>query len=150
MYEILLFVHVLSAILWIGGVAALLWTVRDARAREGAAGADPTLERVERLLMVYIAGPLLVVVSGIAMVIVSDAWSFSQPWVYLALGLFVVGAAVFSTASGAETQIKAARAAGTVASAEYAGLQSRFLNRSGLATAILAAVVILMVFKPGI
>ena len=150
MYEFLLFIHVLSAIIWIGGVVALLLTVRDARAREGAAGADPALERVERLLTVYVAGPLLVVASGIAMVIQSDAWSFSQPWVYLALGLFVVGSGVFGTASGTERQIKAARAAGTIGSDEYAILQSRFLSRAGLATAILAAVVVLMVFKPGI
>lgn len=36
---------------------------------------------------IFTPAPLLVIATGITMAIMNDAWDFSQPWVYLAMGL---------------------------------------------------------------
>ena len=149
MYELLVLIHVLSAVVWIGGVIALFVMIQYTRRNEGAVAADTVLARVERLLMFYLAGPIVVLASGITLVAVSDAWSFSQPWIYLAIAVFIIGGAVYGTSGGAERGIKAAREAGRVATDEYATLQGRYMRSAWLGTAILAAIEILMVFKPG-
>lgn len=83
------------------------------------------------------------------MVSVSDAWSFSQLWVYLALILFLTGSVVFG-AAGAEKKIKAVREAGKVEGDEYSRVQGLYMRSAWLSMAVFASVVILMVFKPGV
>jgi uncharacterized membrane protein len=148
-YDLLVFIHVFSAVLWIGGVIGLLVMVQYTRKHEGAVAADPVVARVERLLLFYVAGPVLVLASGITMVAVSDAWSFSEPWVYLAIALFVVGTVVAGTAGGAERETRAARESGEVDGAALERLQGRYLRSVWASIVILASIEVLMVFKPG-
>ena len=150
MYSLLVFVHVFTAVLWIGGVIGMFVIVQNTRKHEGAAAADRVAARVERLLQFYLVGPVVVLASGITMVAVSDAWAFSQPWVYLAIATFVIGTVVGGSASGMERKIKAARKAGEVEGASFAVLQGRYLRSMWASIAILASVELFMVFRPGI
>lgn len=148
MYDILLVIHILSAVVWIGGVVGFLVMVQDAKRRDGVGAADAILQRVERLMMPYLAGPLLVLATGITMVVMSDAWSFSQAWVLIALGLFVVGSLAFGGGRNAEKELEVARSEGDLAT--ISDLSSRFVRSAGWSMAILASVEIFMVFKPGV
>jgi len=147
-YTLLVFVHVFSAVVWIGGVIGMFWVIQYTRRREGATEADRVLERVERLAQYYLVGPVLVLASGITMVAVSKAWRFSQTWVYLAIIVFIVGTVVYGTSAGPQRRIKAAREAGEVRGEEFSRLQGRYMRSAWIGTAILASIEVLMVFKP--
>src|SRR4051794_38351974 len=104
LYDWLLFLHVLAAMVWLGGgilLAALATRVLRARRPE----------EVERFLAnLRVIGPLVLAPATIAvpglgvwMVLDSTAWGFGQLWVQLALGLFaaafVIGPAVVGRAA---------------------------------------------------
>lgn len=95
LYGVLKFIHVLSVVLWIGGVAALwITTLRIARA-----GDYPTVARLLPVGMTYgqrVVGPTsgLVLITGIWMAIIGHL--FSQPFVGIGMtGIlvhFILGA----------------------------------------------------------
>jgi hypothetical protein len=86
LYELLLFLHIVATIIWIG--AGFLSLVLGT---SYAAGDDePAMQRFlrdqERLAVrLFIPASLAVVLLGIALVIESDAWSFDQLWIVLGL-----------------------------------------------------------------
>jgi uncharacterized membrane protein len=149
-YDWLFFLHVLGAMIWVGGVALLNVLVADVLRRD-----DPDdVARFSRTLRTI--GPALlapsmlaVLVFGIWMVVDSDAWDFDQAWVWLAIVAFVVmflvGAAFQSrSALGAE------RASASGDHAE-AGRQLRtWAWGMRLMLVLLVLVAWDMVFKPGL
>jgi uncharacterized membrane protein len=150
MYDWLLFLHVIAAMVWVGGgvvVAALATRVLR----------DPAPEAVGRFVgTLRVIGPLVlapatvaVVGLGVWMVLDSTAWSFSQLWVQLALGLFaaafLVGAAYQSRAA-----IKADRAATAGDHDEARRQLGRWALGYGLIVLLLIAATWDMVFKPGL
>jgi hypothetical protein len=85
-YELFLFVHLSASIVWIGAgvLSLLLATTYDRESDEVAI--KRFLHDQEWLAMrLFVPASLLVVVMGIAMVIESDAWSFSYLWIVLGL-----------------------------------------------------------------
>jgi uncharacterized membrane protein len=108
LYDWLLFLHVLAAMVWVGGGVAL--AVLAARVlRDPDEAAVPRFTRSLRALGPLVLAPatIAVVALGVALVLESDAWDFGQLWVQLGLGLFaaafLVGAAFQSRAAlGAE------------------------------------------------
>jgi uncharacterized membrane protein len=104
LYDTLLFLHILAAMVWVGG-AVLLGVL----ARSVLSSGQP--EEVERFLATLrFVGPRVlapatigVAALGIWMVLNSAAWDFGQTWVQLALVLlgtaFVIGAAYQSRAA---------------------------------------------------
>ena len=97
-YELLLFVHILAAIVWIG--AGLLIQVQAHRANkiDDTEGLKRILDDVGALSnTIFIPASLTVVVMGVLLVIESDAWAFDQLWIVLGLiGYF----ATFGTGIG--------------------------------------------------
>jgi uncharacterized membrane protein len=113
LYDWLLFLHVLAAMVWVGGgVMLALGSVRALR--------DPDPDAIGRFTRgLRVAGPLVLAPAtisvlglGLGMVFDSPAWGFDQLWVRLGLGLFVaafvVGAAWQSRAGIAATRAAAA------------------------------------------
>jgi uncharacterized membrane protein len=98
LYELLLFVHISAAIVWIG--AGLLIQVQAHRANktDDKDGLKRILDDVGALSnTVLIPASLTVVVMGVLLVIESDAWTFDQLWIVLGLiGYF----ATFGTGIG--------------------------------------------------
>ena len=89
LYEWLLFLHILAAMIWVGGLvllnvlAALVLRSGD---RESVARLIATLRVVGPATLA--PSMIGVVVFGIWLVIDSDAWGFGQTWIVLALVLF--------------------------------------------------------------
>lgn len=151
MYEVLILIHILAGIAWIGGGLVQQLAVTQARKRGGPLEADRQivgLEWMERFI--YIPAPVLVLVTGLTMVIVNDGWDFSQMWVYLAIGLAVVAGVLGGAVGGRlEKSMAALRDGGLVAEPEYGRVLRSTLNTGWLELAVMVGLVALMVFKPG-
>ena len=86
LYELLLFVHILATVVWLGaGFLSLVLAIwYDRESDEGAI--RRFLVDQERLApRLFVPSSLVVVVMGIALVIESDAWGFDQLWIVLGL-----------------------------------------------------------------
>jgi uncharacterized membrane protein len=146
MYDLLVIIHILSAMVWVGGGFVLVAVERHAHKRGGQAGLVRTMTELEWVDdWIFTPAPLLVIATGVTMVIVSDAWAFSQPWIYLALILIVLE---FVAGYRDLERLKKAREAG-VEAPEFAAALKAYMRFAPLAIAMLGAVVVLMVFKPG-
>lgn len=146
MYELVVVLHILAAIAWIGSGFLLILGFGRIRSAEGPAAVDQTMVRMEPTTsLIFVVAPPVVLLTGIGMVLWNEAWDFSQVWVYLALGLFVVTAILGGGVSGRmEKEMKEARESGTDAS----DVLARFLKVGWLEMVILVAIVALMVYKP--
>jgi uncharacterized membrane protein len=146
MYELLVVVHILSGMAWLGGASVMLLGLRGIRTTEGHIAADRTMASLDKTMgWIFGLAPFLLIATGVTMVAVREAWRFSQMWVYLAIFLFVA-AAILGGVLGdrLEKQMKQAREDGTTAPAAF----DRFLRLGSIEMAILPAIVFLMVYKP--
>ncbi|MCW2920790.1 MAG: putative integral rane protein [Thermoleophilia bacterium] len=156
MREVLLFAHLAGLLALTAGVGASL-ACKLAAARAGSAAAVLALlttanGAVRRCAM---PGSFLLLASGIGLVAVSHgAWSMTEPWILGAIALWfasaVVGIRLHAPRSRLARELTADLAAtdapvsGRVRSLVRGGLPASLLD-----TALLAAMVALMVFKPG-
>ena len=90
-YELLLFVHVTMAVIWVGGGLMMQFFILRASmsgdpARLAAVGADIKwiADRV------FIAASLLAFVSGVLLVIESDFYGFGDDWIVIGLALYAI------------------------------------------------------------
>ena len=147
-YELLLFVHIVAAIIWLG--AGFLLHVQSHRATK--AGDDQALERIaldatQLSTGLFIPASLTVLVMGVLLVI-DGPWTFSDLWIVLGLvgylATFLTGVLVMKPGSE--------RIAGML---EHDGMTRetaleirRFLTRARVDTLVLYLVVAVMVLKP--
>ena len=149
LYDWLLLGHVLSAMVWVGGGLMLVFVARRAQAaadQRAIVDFGQSLSYLgPRVLAPSVAG---VVVFGVWMVLDSAAWDFSQAWILIAIGLFVVaflvGAVYLSRVALALVRSRGADA----------GVSRALLDRWLLGYAVVLLVLVLivadMVFKPGV
>ncbi len=147
----LLFVHVLSAMVWLGGGLTLMlagFRARSSARPEAVAEFAGTVPFVG--LRVLMPSVIVLLVTGIWQVLASSAWSFSQLWVRLALGLFILAflvGAVYLSRVG----IGLARAtADNRHASEGTALLNRWLVGYVVVLALLVVAVWDMIFKPGL
>lgn len=149
-YEILKYLHVLAAIIWLGG-AALFNVLGTQIKNEG----DPKeLEsfgrRIEWFGQRYFTPfSVLVLGFGLGMVVQSDVWSMSDPWIGIGmLGIvstIIAGAGFLGPASGRLAKAMAAGAPQSEVNAQV----GRILLVARVDLLILFLIVADMVFKPG-
>jgi uncharacterized membrane protein len=146
LYNVLLFVHVLAAMAWLGGGLVLL--LMAARLRQSP-DETATFARLLPFIGIRLLMPAVVLlpVTGIWMVLDDSDWSFRQAWVRIALGLFVIAFAVGAVYLS-RVGIRMARAAGG-APTELLALVSRWMAGYAIVLVVLLLVVADMVFKPG-
>src|SRR4051794_25377808 len=85
-YEFLLFIHIGAAIIWIGaGLLSLMLATRYDRESDEAAITRFLHDQEWLAMRLFVPASLTVVVFGIALVVESDAWSFSYLWIVLGL-----------------------------------------------------------------
>jgi uncharacterized membrane protein len=104
LYEWLMFLHVLAAMIWVGGLVLLI-TLSALLLRSGdhdaVARFSGSLRRIGPLTLA--PATIAVVSLGIGLVLDSSEWHFSQGWIVLALALFaaafVIGAVFQSRAA---------------------------------------------------
>jgi uncharacterized membrane protein len=148
LFKILLFVHILAAMVWVGGTVMLAFISSRVEKTGDAA------YRARFATTAGVVGPIigtsagLVLASGIWMVLDSDGIELSQTWVWLGLAGFlisaIVGAAYFGPASG---KIVKALEAGQVEEADRRAKQFNAVARLNLL--LLIVIVGVMVFQPG-
>lgn len=151
MYELLIVIHVLAGIAWVGGGLTNQLAIREARRSDGAVAADRQIVALGWMeKYIYIPAPILVLLTGLTMVAVNDAWRFSQPWVYLALTLLVL-AGILGGAVGSrlEKRMESLREEDRVASSDYEQVLAKTLNSGWLELALMVGLILLMVYKPG-
>jgi len=145
-------VHVLSAMVWVGG--GLMLSLIGARARSSS---DPrAIADFARLLpfvgiRVLMPAVILVLLTGVALVFADSEFNFSQLWVLLALALFAVAfliGAVYLSRVAIQLDRATAGQGQTVAGA--AALLNRWLVGYWIVLAVLLVAVGDMVFKPGL
>lgn len=146
MYEAIVTIHILSGFAWVGGGFALMLGARNIKAAEGQATADQVVGVFERTTnLLFGIAPPLVLITGIAQVLMSEQHDWSDLWIILASGLFIVSAIMGAGVSGRlEKQLKEAREAGR----SLPDVFDRWLRMGWLEMVVLVAIVALMVFKP--
>jgi uncharacterized membrane protein len=150
LYDWLKFLHVLAAMIWLGGVVAVTVLAGNVL-RSGTHDAVDRFVVSLRVLGPLTLGPasLAVLGFGIWLVLDSEAWNLGQAWIILALTIvaaaFVVGGVIVG---------RAARDAQRAASAGDRNEATRQLRRWswGMRLILLLLVVATweMVFKPGL
>jgi len=148
MYELAIFLHILAGIAWFGtGLFFQLHTNRLRSVSGGGEVADVMESFSWTEKWIFIPAPVLVLATGIVMVVSNDAWAFSQPWVYLALSLWVAEAIMGGAVGGKLlARISETRTDG----GDVSSLVDRYLSLAWIDVAILTAILYLMVFKPGV
>lgn len=151
-YNELKFVHVLAAIVWVGGAAtaqvyALLAVRTNDPVRVAAFAGDTEFVGTR----IFLPAALILLVSGILTVRASSgAWTFGQGWVQF--GMVVIALSVLTGAGflGPESgRIAKATKAGGVESPEVQARIRRIFLVSRVELVLLLAVVFDMVVKPG-
>lgn len=148
-YELLKTLHVLAAVVWVGGAVTLQLFAMRAQGSDDPmrlAGFAKDAEWVGT--RVFIPASLLLVVLGVWMVI--DSWSFGQTWILLGIGgygfSFLVGSFFLGPESGRIGKMMDER--GPADGEVMARIQRIFLV-SRVEMFVLLFVVAVMVFKPG-
>jgi hypothetical protein len=149
MYELIKYVHVICAIIWVGGAFfAQLLAVRASRST------DPTdLPKIGASIAylgqrVFLPASILLFVAGI--ILVTQRWAFSNVWVSISMVLWLASALVGSLYLGpTSAKVGAMFAAeGPTSVAARAGLGRLFLV-ARLELVSFAIIVFMMVVKPG-
>ncbi|HEY8169752.1 MAG TPA: DUF2269 family protein [Candidatus Limnocylindria bacterium] len=149
MYQLLLFVHIVCAVVWVGGaVYTQILAVIAARST------DPTeLPRLARHFevigsRVFIPAAVALLVAGAAMTV--QAWSFGQAWIALSVGLWVLSAVAGAIYLGPRAKrVADLFDAEGPTSKQGRDLLDRVFLVSRLELVSFAVIIALMVFKPG-
>lgn len=152
LYPWLVLLHVLAAMLWIGGSVAL--NVLGTRAR---ASGDPA-SRVEFVRSLSYVGPRVlapsvaaVIVFGAWMVLTNGAWSFGQPWILAGLALWLVSLLFGGVYLGrVGIQMQRAVETGGGDAPDTRQLLGRWILGSRVLLLLLLVIAWDMVFKPGL
>ena len=142
-YRLLLVVHVLAGMAWLGG--GLVIQITGLRAFR--LGGRPAVDRVRSDLSwadtwLAVPAPLVVVGTGLAMVVVNTGWRLAQTWIWTSLAMIAVYQALALT-RGAHLYRQQEKGRGDQ--------PTRSLFRLGnVLLALLTGIVVLMVFKPGV
>jgi uncharacterized membrane protein len=147
-YDWLLFVHVLMAMLWLGGTAVLSVLAGRLARSEDAGAIARFLESLQVIGPLMLAPPpALLLGAGIWMALRS--WSFGQGWLALGLSLFALSFLV-----GAVFQSRAAIAATRAAAAGDSDAASRWLRRWVWGARLILLLLVVatwdMTLKPGL
>lgn len=153
MFKVMLFLHLLTAIFAIGPLVHAVTT-----ASRGLRRSDPeAIAASSRMTKLYAGASILTVIFGFGLMSSTSPYtgkkvaSFSEPWIWISLGLWVIAAGVATAVvvpaldkasdsfklAGAETEVASPSAVARVAAS------------GGVVGILMAVVVALMVWQPG-
>jgi uncharacterized membrane protein len=146
------FLHVVAAIVWVGGGFMLVMVGLRIRSTANPQ-AMAELGRTIPYVGIRVLGPawIVLLITGVWMVLSSASWRFTQFWVLLGIGLFAVAflvGAIFMSQAGVRLE-RAAREADSH-KANLSSLFQRWLLGYSVILAVLLVAVWDMVFKPGV
>lgn len=149
MYQLLVYIHIVSGMIWVGGAAYVqFYGIRV------SGSSDPTeLPRFARHIeflgqRVFVPAAILILATGAVMTV--QAWDFGQAWIAGAIGLWIASA----VAGAVYLAPRAKRAAELFETEGPTSVGGRDLVRrmfivSRLELVSFAVIIGLMVFKPG-
>ncbi|MGH2750677.1 MAG: DUF2269 family protein [Actinomycetota bacterium] len=148
MYEFLLFIHVLMAIVWVGGTIHLqIIGTRLASANDAVQLAGFTKQAEWIGTRVLTPASILIVIAGVIMTL--DRWNFEQLWIIIGLAgfgySFVNGAFFLGPLSGKTNKLIEERG---VEDAEVQGNIRKLFTYGRIELVILIVVVWAMTMKP--
>ncbi len=144
-HEWLLFIHILSGVVFVGGAVTLgVQAVRAGRAPR------QFLDAAELAGRAIGVGAVLTLLSGIALVLESDVWSFSMGFVLFGIATIVISGVVDALYFRKRTVAieSAIETGGPDSPVVQAGLQ-RLARVNAIVILLYIAVIWAMVFKPG-
>ena len=148
MYEWLLYVHILAAVIWVGG-AVFVQVLAVRVTRSGQPEELPVFARHVEALgnWLFMPAAVLLLISGAAMTY--QVWNFGQGWIVAAIGLWVLSAVIGAIylAPRAKRAAKLFESEGPT-SPEAVRLVGRMFLVSRLELLSFAIAIGLMVFKP--
>ena len=148
-YEWLLALHILMAVIWVGGGFAGQILVSRMRTSDPATMVKTALQLEWVGMHVFLPASLVLLLAGIGMVL-EGQWGFTTPWVLI--GLIGFGATVVTGAGflGPQTKkVHAAIEAKGIDDPEVQSLMSRLFVISRIDLVVLLLVVVDMAVKPG-
>ena len=150
LYDWLLFLHIVAAMVWVGGLVALVAFGTHAL-RSGDRDAVARFVGSLRVVGPFVLAPAssLVLAFGIWLVIDSPAWGFGQTWIWLALALVAAAVLVGALVLG-RSALAAERAVNAGDHAEAATQLRRWSWGIRLILLLLVVATWDMVFKPGL
>ncbi len=145
--DLLLLLHILSAMTWFGAGAWGLIAVRRVQRVQGTEEADILLQKMELVEnRVFPPAAILVLLSGVGLVLNGSA-GWGDMFVYLGMTGVIVSMALGGAVGGRlNRELADAREAGDTV--KTAGLVNRWLNLGRIELLILLVIVALMVYKP--
>ena len=149
MYQLLLYVHIVCAVIWVGGAFySQLLAVRVSRSSDPAELPRLGMHLSALGMRVFLPASILLFVAGLGMVI--QNWRFSDLWISVSMGLWLASVLVGALYIGPTAAKVAAsfQSEGPTSVAARSGLQRVFLV-SRIELVIFAVIIALMVFKPG-
>ena len=150
MYELLVFVHILSAVVWVGGGVFVQVQARQTFRNGDQAAIGKYIDSLEEVSkVIFNVAPPLTLLAGIGLVVWSPAWGFSQFWVYGALALVALSI-VFGAVLSGKAMGTIRDAAGSGDGRSLAAGISNLARFSAIDILVLLAILALMVFKPGV
>lgn len=149
LYEFLKFVHVLMAVVWIGGgIAIQVHAFRATRAKDPARVAAVSGDAEWMGLRVFMPASILLIVSG-AWAASEGNWDFAEPWISIGFAAFFASFVLGMTFLGPESgRIKKLVTEHGVAHAEVQRRIGRILLFSRLELLVLIIAIWAMVAKP--
>jgi len=148
LYDWLLFLHILAAMFWLGGITVVgAFAVRILRTREP--GATAGFLGSLRVIGPLVLAPAPVVLLGMGIWMVAERWDFGQTWVSAGFTLFAI-AFLIGAAHQSRAAILAERAARAGDDAAALGHLRRWAFGMGAILVLLVAATWDMVFQPGL
>jgi uncharacterized membrane protein len=150
-YEVLVFVHVLGVVVWVGGSIGLhLFAVRAVRSTDPARVAGFSADAEWIGLRVFMPASLVVLIAGIWAAVDGD-WDFGNAWISIGFAAFLVSFFLGMAFLGPESErIKALVAERGLTDPEVARRTGRILMLSRIELVILIVAVWAMVTKIGL
>jgi uncharacterized membrane protein len=149
LYELLLFLHVLAAVVWVGAVIFFAVVLELALRADDRSLLLRLIAYDDRLGPIfYIPAVLVVLAAGVGLVL-EGPWSFGDGWVVAGLALllaaFALGIVFFMPTA---KRLHAAVAAGGVESSEAVGELHSYRTLTWIDAGLLVAAVFVMTVKP--
>jgi uncharacterized membrane protein len=150
MYTVLVYIHIVCAVIWVGG--AFFATLLSIRAQRSS---DPAIlpligRQIEYLGMrVFLPASIVLFLAGVAMVI--QNYSFGQTWIAVSMGLWLLSVIAGALYIGPRTkriaELFEAEGPSSPAAREMLG---RVFLVGRIELLSFAVIIALMVFKPGV
>jgi uncharacterized membrane protein len=151
LYEFLLFVHILMAVMWVGGgIAIQVLAIRATRAKDPVRTAAVSADAEWMGLRVFMPASILLLVSGIWAASEGN-WDFGQAWISIGFAAFLFSFFLGMTFLGPESgRIKQLVRERSYQDPEVQRRIGRILLFSRIELVVLLVAIWAMVAKPGL